>query len=329
MLKVKPMKLKPMPLVKKNFSLVKNDKDFDSLPDHLDCNPRNPWQQDNGSPRLLQPTAVVPYSSSLPVSRQQVVPYQREIYYIPPEPTSALPGETFPDVSGAIDAEYSETIPEENTSFYNQEAEELRRAQQAYQKAYPGKPYILFLLQRDGRWTRTPKKFKSPELDFREEKIIEEMLQNPLYVNFTLSQDEFFADRKNMRAEALQRAGQRVATYGSNLKEVFAQNIPRAPSGYARGPGEIPRMSLYGRKTPTQMLGSYSQQFVKPKMPDDVVLSYSDKLASQPIDTDFDNVPPGFQEQSPFPLHTPYRPIRLPFVPKPKRFPMFRPPFLR
>ena len=286
---LKPLKFKPLKLTKRTL-FPRNDADFDSIPDSKDCNPHNPFQQDNNS-----------------LSTTSLIPIKRKQQYIPPQQ---------PSQQQPIDAEYTNIQPPDEplpSSKYDQQYEQ---AKQAYSQTTT-QPSILFLQTTSGQWTRTPYKFMGDELSFQDESKIQQILQNPDYINYQLSQDPYFAEKKNSRQ-------QRLSSYSQNVRDTFKQQpLSQHQIDYSRGPSDLPTtppLKQPKQQYPDQILNSYSQNFTRPRYPDEPPSTLSQ--------LSLDEKPLGFSD-SPFPMHVGYYPIKPKPVKGDKKRPLFRPPLVR
>ena len=306
-MKFKPIKLTPLnikPLV------TRKDSDFDSLPDHLDCNPRNPFQQDNNSIKTI-PTS-----------------YE----YIPPDsqPLPEFEEATIYDNDQLIASE-----PEQPQSFMHSlkskksEHQSLKTAQQAYKTAY-GPTTYLFIKHREQGWLPYPhKSYTSQELadiGYEAQRSADELLNNPLITDYKFTTDKYFPQRQTLRQQSIQST---LKQSRQNIQSAFRQTPQsrRSALEQSQAPSSLPRTPILGRRSPTSIMDSYSSNFPKPKTPYEALDSYEQQPMLDLSSTQ--ERPAGFQEQSSFPLHTPYRPITFSFVGKPRKYQQFTPPFLR
>jgi len=320
-----PIRIKPL----KYNLLPKNDSDFDSLPDHLDCNPHNPLQQDRGLIKL-----------STPIVFGSLVRRKQKSTYIPPEQKPELPPNLNEYPTDAIEVPYETKAPELDEKTYDKNEEELLdKAQAAYNKT-SNDPYHLFIQTPNGSWVRLEEwdnnlravglenVFYSPNLSLQQQSALKKLLQHPDIVNYTLNQDRYFAEKINRKLKA-RREG--IEQASSNIKKAFAPSRPtRASAAYAVGPSVPTRTPILGkRRTPTEILGQYSSNFAKTKYPNELMSRLADSHDEQqftPMDLKSGEPPRGYQESSPFPLHAPYRPTKFGFVQQPTKVFPTKPP---
>lgn len=299
MFKFKPIKLQSIPLVKRDSSLThRHDSDFDSLPDHLDCNPINPFQQDNNK--------LGPKTSDWKETSRQI--------------DSALSKNNKP--SEPPYEPLKSTLKRKST-----ESQELKKAQQALKTAH-GAPTYLFLKHRTQGWLPSPHKTYTSQdvadMGYEIEREAQEILNDPTFTDYKFTEDKFFPQRQSIKQQSIER---RTTQIKQNVRQAFAPSQSR-PASYG-GPSTLPKTPILGRRTPTSILDDYSSNFTKSKVPYE---SSSQTMEEQPV-IDIDEVqiarPAGYQQRSSFPLHSPYRPITFGFVGKPRKYEQFKPPAVK
>jgi len=296
MFKFKPIKLQSIPLVKRDSSLIhRHDSDFDSLPNHLDCNPINPFQQDNDK--------LGPKTSDWEDTQSKAIDVEPSYEEPPYEPIKS-------------------TLKRKST-----ESQELKKAQQALKTTH-GAPTYLFLKHRTQGWLPTPHKTYTSQdvadMRYEIEREAQEILNDPTFTDYKFTEDKFFPQRQSIKQQSIER---RTTQIKQNVRQAFAPSQSR-PASYG-GPSTLPKTPILGRNTPTSIMDEYSSNFTKPKLPYE---SSSQTTEEQPI-IDIDEVqiarPAGYQEKSLFPLHSPYRPITFGFVGKPRKYEQFKPPIVK
>jgi len=295
-LKLKPIRLKPIgkpPLL---------DTDFDTVPDRYDCNPYNTLQQDNGTYRTTDAQYIPPEQTAFGV------PTQEEPFVLSPEE----PRQTF-----------RSTLRQKGS-----EEELMKKAQQAYQQAY-GEDVFLFVQDIKGIW-RPVKKYTSQqasELGYEINRKGEEILQNPMYTNYHITTDEYFAQRQKIRQQQQKRKTLQRQQTKKNIIQAFKANPTRESimdrEAYAQGPSvsALYKSSSFLRNNPRQ-----PQQIPSRTGGEDY------QSSQQPVlDLDLKRLskPMGYQDRSNFPMHVPYRPTKAAFVKGAPRKPLFKPPLLR
>lgn len=296
---MKPIRLSP---IAKPPSI---DSDYDTIPDNLDCNPRNPYQQDNGQIKTT------------------------DAQYIPPEGSDEEPTVLRPEEPRQT---FASTLKQKGS-----EEELMKKAKKSYDTAY-GDDIYLFIKKRNGRWIRR-KKFTAEqmeELGYETQRFAQEMLKNPTYTDYKFTTDKYFSQRQQVEQQQSKKREKQLSTYKQNIKKSFAGQLSdeekkRAAmdrQAYAQGPSISALYKSRSFLQPRRSANPSEQQSVPSRT------GREDYSSSQRPVYDLDNaqskLPLGWQEESKFgKMVVPYRPTKAGFVKGAPKKPLFKPPFLR
>jgi len=312
-MRIKPLKFKPMKMKPIRLSPIAKppiiDSDFDGVPNNKDCNPYNPLAQDNNRIKVTDDV------------------------YIPPEQTrEGEPIDQSPTVLSPEEPRqtFRSTLKQKGT-----EEELMKKAQQSYDTAY-GDDVYLFVKERDGKWNLI-KKFTSQqmeELGYDAHRYAQQILQNPTYTDYKFSTDQYFPQRQKIAQSQTKQREKQLATYKQNIQKSLQvtddeqkKRIVADRQAYAQGPS---MSALYKSRSFLQPSRS-ARPSERTSVPSRA--GGEDYSSSQQPVYDLDRAdlakPLGYQEQSRFPMHVPYRPTKAGFVKGAPKKPLFKPPFLR
>lgn len=307
-MRIKPLKFKPLKMKPIRLSPIAKppiiDSDYDTVPDHLDCNPRNPYQQDNGRIKTTDDT------------------------YFPPEGSDEPPTVLRPEEPRQT---FRSTLQQKGS-----EEDLMKKAKKSYDVA-SGEDVYLFIKKRDGRWIPT-KKFTAQQFDdlgYESHRYAQEILKNPTYTDYKFTTDQYFPQRQQVEQQQTRQREKQLSTYKQNIQQSFAgqpsdeekKRIAMDRQAYAQGPS---MSALYKSRSflqPRRSAHPSEQQSVPSRT------GGEDYSSSQKPVYDLEQAyvakPLGYQEQSRFPMHVPYRPTKAGFVKGAPKKPLFKPPFLR